>query len=90
MFVGIRILYTDQLRQYDTGMLLVGSEVNFLHMIPPEQKSFKTLGRCTSECTEKVLIKKKIYLFLIMPCPGTATTIIISFLGHSFNRNSFD
>ena len=56
MFVGLRILYTDQLRQYDTGMLLVGSEVNFLHMIPPEQKSFKTLGRCTSECTEKVVV----------------------------------
>ena len=66
MFVGIRILYTDQLRQYDTGMLLVGSEVNFLHMIPPEQKSFKTLGRCTSECTEKVVLvfflnKKKLF-----------------------------
>ena len=49
-------MYTDRLRQYDTGMLLVGSEVNFLHMIPPEQKSFKTLGRCTSECTEKVVL----------------------------------
>jgi hypothetical protein len=51
---GLRILYTDQIRQYDTAMLLVGSEVNFLHMIPPGQTSFTTVGRCTSECTSNV------------------------------------
>ena len=27
---GIRIRYTSELRQYDTGMILIGSEVNFL------------------------------------------------------------
>ncbi len=32
---GMRIFYTDKLREYDTGMLLLGSEVNFLHLIPP-------------------------------------------------------
>ncbi len=51
---GIRILYTDRVRQYDTAMLLVGSEVNFLHMIPPLQKSFKTTNRCSSSCTSNV------------------------------------
>lgn len=53
-FSGIRIFYTDILRQHDTGMILIGTEVNFLHMIPPQQKSFLSLGRCTSECTSKV------------------------------------
>ena len=56
-FAGIRILYTDKLRQYDTAMLLVGSEVNFLHMMPPKQQAFKTLGRCTSDCTKEVKLQ---------------------------------
>ena len=51
---GLRIHYTDQIRQFDTAMLLVGSEVNFLHMIPPLQDSFKTIGRCSSQCTQNV------------------------------------
>jgi len=48
---GIRIHYTDQLRPYDTGMLLVGSEVNFLQFIPPRQNSFTSVGHCSAECT---------------------------------------
>jgi len=50
---GLRIKYTDQLRTYDTGMLLVGSEVNFLQFIPPRQDLFTSIGHCTSECTEQ-------------------------------------
>ena len=30
---GIRIYYTDRLRRHDTAMLLVGNEVNFLHLV---------------------------------------------------------
>jgi len=50
---GLRIKYTDQLRTYDTGMLLVGSEVNFLQFIPPRQDLFTSIGHCTSECTKQ-------------------------------------
>jgi len=50
---GLRIRYTDQLRTYDTGMLLVGSEVNFLQFIPPKQDLFTSIGHCTSECTKQ-------------------------------------
>lgn len=53
--VGMRIFYTDQLREHDTGLLLMGTEVNFLHWIPPFQDSFTTVGRCTAECTQQVL-----------------------------------
>lgn len=52
---GLRIFYTSELREHDAGMILLGSEVNFLHLIPPLQESFTTVGRCTSACTQKGL-----------------------------------
>jgi len=52
---GVRITYTDKLRTYDTGMLLVGSEVNFLQFLPPLQPDFKTVGLCSADCTEEGL-----------------------------------
>ena len=52
---GIRIHYTDQLRPYDTGMMLIGSEVNFLQFIPPKQDLFTSIGHCTAECTSQGL-----------------------------------
>ena len=61
--LGIRILYTNHLRQHDTGMILIGTEVNFLHIIPPLQKSFLSLGRCTSDCTSKVNLKALTTIF---------------------------
>jgi hypothetical protein len=48
---GIRIYYTDAVRPTDTGMVLVGSEVNFLQFVPPGQPLFMSVGQCTSECT---------------------------------------
>jgi len=52
---GIRIRYTEHLRQYDTGMMLLGSEVNFLQFIPPHQASFISTGHCTAQCTQEGL-----------------------------------
>ena len=52
---GIRIRYTEQLREYDTGMLLLGSEVNFLQFIPPRQSLFRSVGHCTAACTSQGL-----------------------------------
>ena len=52
---GLRIRYTDQLREYDTGMLLLGSEVNFLQFIPPRQSLFRSVGHCTADCTSQGL-----------------------------------
>jgi len=52
---GIRIRYTEKLRRYDTGMLLLGSEVNFLQFIPPQQRSFISTGHCTPDCTRQGL-----------------------------------
>ena len=52
---GIRIRYTSQLREFDTGMLLLGSEVNFLQFIPPRQEIFRSVGHCTADCTRQGL-----------------------------------
>ena len=45
-------VYTLSKNLSPSGMLLVGSEVNFLQFIPPEQDLFTSLGHCTSECTQ--------------------------------------
>ena len=42
-------------------MLLLGSEVNFLHVIPPRQRAFTTLGRCVKECTEQVTSRSSFF-----------------------------
>ena len=44
-------------------MLLLGSEVNFLHVIPPRQRAFTTLGRCVKECTEQVTSRSSFIFF---------------------------
>lgn len=67
---GIRIYYTDQIREHDTGMLLVGTEVNFLHLVPPLQNEFTTVGRCMTHCTRKV---HSVSFVLICPQCGIAS-----------------
>ncbi|XP_040570289.1 DBH-like monooxygenase protein 1 isoform X3 [Lepeophtheirus salmonis] len=59
---GIRIFYTPNLREHDTAMLLIGTEVNFLHLIPPHQEGFTSLGRCVSDCTKNGLPSEGITL----------------------------
>lgn len=50
---GMRIRYTPKLRQYDTGMILMGSEVNFLQFVPPRQQQFRSVGHCSGLCTRQ-------------------------------------
>ncbi|CAL8126017.1 unnamed protein product [Orchesella dallaii] len=53
---GIRIFYTDELRQYEGGVMLIGHQGHspFL-LIPPKQDNFVVNGLCGSECTEKTI-----------------------------------
>lgn len=53
---GLRIFYTDKLREFDLGTLAIFEYVSMLHAIPPQQKDFKSVGRCNSYCTETVMI----------------------------------
>lgn len=48
---GVRIYYTDKLRQFDSGVVSVGVAVNHWHIIPPEQKQWMSVGYCTAKCT---------------------------------------
>ena len=52
---GLRFHYTKQLRKYESGVLLVGADVNRAMLIPPRQKDWKINSFCTSDCTQKVL-----------------------------------
>ena len=49
---GITLYYTDKLRNYDLGIVAVGSQVNPWFVIPPKQKSWITEGYCMHQCTE--------------------------------------
>jgi len=51
---GIRVHFTEELRQYDGGVMTVGIAVTPLHLIPPQQAQYATAGYCTDECTSKV------------------------------------
>ena len=49
---GVRFHYTSKLRDYDAGVLPVGESVTPYMVIPPQQKSWLTVGYCPKECTQ--------------------------------------
>lgn len=51
---GLRIHYTNRLRENDGGILVTGITLSPLHIIPPKQVEFKSAGYCSTDCTEKV------------------------------------
>ena len=51
---GVRIFYTDKLREYDGGILLASYRITPFMLIPPRQSDFHIYGFCSSECTAKV------------------------------------
>ncbi|KAA0189595.1 hypothetical protein HAZT_HAZT001855 [Hyalella azteca] len=52
---GIRVHYTHKLRNFDAGVLSVGLDPNWKHLIPPGQASVLSSGHCVSECTSKAI-----------------------------------
>ena len=80
---GLQIYYTKNLREHDTAMLLLGSEVNFLHMIPPQQEMYKTIGRCTAECTQNVRLS-----FTVFFKEGKTNRLFFYSTEYSRKRNS--
>ncbi|KAJ4447565.1 hypothetical protein ANN_09572, partial [Periplaneta americana] len=51
---GVRIHYTENLRQYDGGILVNGITITPLHIVPPHQPEYRTAGYCSSQCTNQV------------------------------------
>jgi hypothetical protein len=62
---GLRLYYTSVLRTYDAGVLSIGLDPNWRHIIPPEQKSVISEGHCVEECTEKAFPKAGINIFAV-------------------------
>jgi hypothetical protein len=59
---GIRIFYTDKLREHEGSVLLLGYRHSPFLMIPPEQDNFIINGVCDPECFQKVKIIERIVL----------------------------
>ncbi|XP_063706695.1 MOXD1 homolog 2 [Culicoides brevitarsis] len=63
---GLRIYYTPKLRQHDAGVLSIGMQPNWRHIIPPGQDSVVSEGHCVEECTKRAFPKQGINIFATM------------------------
>ncbi|KAK8384812.1 hypothetical protein O3P69_014395 [Scylla paramamosain] len=59
---GVRLLYTEQLREHDAGVLTLGHTVSPTMIIPPGQE-WTTVAHCTSTCTQKTVPQTGITVF---------------------------
>ena len=60
---GIRVYYTASLRRHDAGVLSVGLDPNWRHIIPPGQPEVVSEGHCISACTQQALPSRGIKVF---------------------------
>ena len=52
---GLRLTYTNQLRQFDSGIIMVGVAVSGVqHVVPPNAESFLSYGECSDSCLNQV------------------------------------
>ncbi len=59
---GLKLYFTNQLRQYDLGLLILGTEGNPLSIqIPPNANAFKISTTCYPECTTRFFPEDGIY-----------------------------
>lgn len=47
---GLRLVYTNKLREYDADTATMGSVVDFRLLIPPKQESVTVAGHCHPKC----------------------------------------
>jgi len=63
---GIRVYYTASLRRHDAGVLSVGLDPNWRHIIPPGQPEVVSEGHCISACTQQALPSRGIEVFAVV------------------------
>lgn len=63
---GLRLYYSSSLRRHDAGILSVGVEPNWRHIIPPEQEHVVSEGHCVEECTQRAFPPQGINIFAVM------------------------
>ncbi|XP_047468421.1 uncharacterized protein LOC125024667 [Penaeus chinensis] len=59
---GIRVFYTEKLREHDAGIMMIGHMVTPLQIVPPNEK-WLSIGTCDSGCTDKELPEGGIKIF---------------------------
>ncbi|XP_045774439.1 MOXD1 homolog 1-like [Maniola jurtina] len=73
---GIRIHYTSSVRAHDAALLGAGVGVSALHVIPPKQRAYRTLGICSPECTNNTMPEEGINIVsVLLHAHGTARKI---------------
>jgi len=63
---GLRLLYTDRLRLHDAGILSIGIDPNWRHIIPPGQPEVVSEGHCIADCTEQTIPNSGINMFAVI------------------------
>ncbi|XP_049295194.1 MOXD1 homolog 2-like [Anopheles funestus] len=63
---GLKLYYTHKLRQHDAGVLSVGLDPNWRHIIPPRQEKVVSQGHCIGACTQHAFPRDGINIFAVM------------------------
>ncbi|XP_055600153.1 MOXD1 homolog 2-like, partial [Uranotaenia lowii] len=63
---GLKIYYSSSLRNHDAGVLSVGMDPNWRHIIPPGQEHVVSEGHCVGDCTRRAFPRDGINVFAVM------------------------
>lgn len=63
---GLRLYYTPELRRHDAGVISIGIDPNWRHIIPPGQQRVVSSGHCVSECTRQAFPRNGINMFAVV------------------------
>lgn len=63
---GLKLYYTRTLRNFDAGVLSVGMDPNWRHIIPPGQEKVVSEGHCIGACTQHSFPSEGINIFAVM------------------------
>lgn len=63
---GLRLFYTSELRRHDAGVISIGMDPNWRHIIPPGQNRVVSAGHCVSDCTRQAFPHSGINVFAVV------------------------
>lgn len=63
---GLRLFYTPELRRHDAGVISIGMDPNWRHIIPPGQQKVISSGHCVADCTRQAFPSHGINMFAVV------------------------
>lgn len=63
---GLRLYYTPELRRHDAGVISIGMDPNWRHIIPPGQQKVVSSGHCVADCTRQAFPHGGINMFAVV------------------------